>query len=138
LTRPLAAIVMAAGLGTRMRSDLPKHLHPLLGRRVIDWALDPVALGPERVVVVCSPETCADLESSLPEGVETALQHEGHSAASHRALATQGRRAAAERTRADRSAAARKAARTKGPVGRVAAARKAAATRAKHARRATG
>jgi hypothetical protein len=72
------------------------------------------------------------------EAVETALQHEGHSAASHRALATQGRRAAAERTRADRSAAARKAARTKGPVGRVAAARKAAATRAKHARRATG
>ena len=66
--------------------------------------------------------------------VETALQHEGHSAASHRALAAQARRAAGERTRADRSAAARKAARTKGPAGRVAAARKAAVTRAKHAR----
>jgi hypothetical protein len=69
------------------------------------------------------------------EAVETALRHEGHSAASHRALATQARRAANQRTRADRSAAARKAARTKGPAGRVAAARKAAATRAKHARR---
>jgi bifunctional UDP-N-acetylglucosamine pyrophosphorylase/glucosamine-1-phosphate N-acetyltransferase len=77
LTRPLAAIVMAAGLGTRMRSDRPKHLHPLLGRRVLDWALDPaVALGPERVVVVCSPETCGEIEGSLPLGAETALQEE--------------------------------------------------------------
>ena len=30
---------MAGGLGTRMRSDLPKHLHPLLGRRMVDWVL---------------------------------------------------------------------------------------------------
>ena len=72
------------------------------------------------------------------EAVEAALQREGHSAASHRALATQAHRAAGERTAADRSAAARKAARTKGPSGRVAAARKAAATRAKQSRRVAG
>jgi bifunctional N-acetylglucosamine-1-phosphate-uridyltransferase/glucosamine-1-phosphate-acetyltransferase GlmU-like protein len=30
---------MAAGLGTRMRSALPKHLHPLLGRRLADWVV---------------------------------------------------------------------------------------------------
>jgi hypothetical protein len=72
------------------------------------------------------------------EAVEAALQREGHSAASHRALATQAHRAAGERTAADRSTAARKAARTKGPSARVAAARKAAATRAKHSRRAAG
>ena len=30
---------MAAGLGTRMRSATPKHLHPLLGRRMVDWVL---------------------------------------------------------------------------------------------------
>ena len=35
----LGAVVMAAGLGTRMRSDVPKHLHPLLGRRMVDWVL---------------------------------------------------------------------------------------------------
>jgi len=35
----LAAVVMAAGLGTRMRSQTPKHLHPLLGRRLVDWAI---------------------------------------------------------------------------------------------------
>ena len=36
----LGAVVMAAGLGTRMRSDIPKHLHPLLGRRMVDWVLE--------------------------------------------------------------------------------------------------
>ncbi|TML71656.1 MAG: glycosyl transferase family 2, partial [Actinobacteria bacterium] len=36
----LAAIVMAAGQGTRMKSATPKHLHPLLGRRLLDWVLD--------------------------------------------------------------------------------------------------
>ncbi len=68
---------MAAGLGTRMRSERPKHLHPLLGRRVLDWALDPArALAPERLVVICSPETCGEIEGSLPAGVATAVQEE--------------------------------------------------------------
>ena len=31
---------MAAGLGTRMKSDVPKHLHPILGRRMVDWVLE--------------------------------------------------------------------------------------------------
>ena len=35
----LAAVVMAGGLGTRMRSATPKHLHPLLGRRMVDWVV---------------------------------------------------------------------------------------------------
>ena len=30
---------MAAGLGTRMRSAVPKHLHDILGRRMVDWVL---------------------------------------------------------------------------------------------------
>ena len=33
----LAAVVMAGGLGTRMRSATPKHLHPILGQRMVDW-----------------------------------------------------------------------------------------------------
>jgi bifunctional UDP-N-acetylglucosamine pyrophosphorylase/glucosamine-1-phosphate N-acetyltransferase len=48
---------MAAGLGTRMRSATPKHLHPLLGRRMVDWVLAAVEpLDPEPLVVVASPE----------------------------------------------------------------------------------
>jgi bifunctional UDP-N-acetylglucosamine pyrophosphorylase/glucosamine-1-phosphate N-acetyltransferase len=68
---------MAAGLGTRMRSSLPKHLHPLLGRRVLDWAIKPaLSLPLEALVVVCSPETRADLEGTLPETVAIAVQED--------------------------------------------------------------
>ena len=58
MSSDLAAVVMAAGLGTRMRSAVPKHLHPLLGRRVVDWVLEAAReLGCEPLVVVASRET---------------------------------------------------------------------------------
>jgi bifunctional UDP-N-acetylglucosamine pyrophosphorylase / glucosamine-1-phosphate N-acetyltransferase len=47
---------MAAGLGTRMRSAVPKHLHTLLGRRMVDWVIAAAEpLGPDPLVVVTSP-----------------------------------------------------------------------------------
>ena len=49
---------MAAGLGTRMRSETPKHLHPLLGKRMVDWVLDAArGVDPDPLVVVASAET---------------------------------------------------------------------------------
>ena len=49
---------MAGGLGTRMRSAVPKHLHPLLGRRMVDWVLEAVRpLDPAPLVVIASPES---------------------------------------------------------------------------------
>jgi bifunctional UDP-N-acetylglucosamine pyrophosphorylase / glucosamine-1-phosphate N-acetyltransferase len=49
----LYAIVLAAGQGTRMKSDLPKVLHPALGRPMVHWVLDSVAsLHPEKTLVV--------------------------------------------------------------------------------------
>ena len=63
---------MAAGLGTRMRSSVPKHLHPLLGRRVVDWVLAALApLAPERVIVVTSPTT-----ADAYVGLEVVVQRE--------------------------------------------------------------
>ena len=54
----LAAVVMAGGMGTRMRSATPKHLHPILGRRMVDWVLEAARpLGPEPLVVIASPES---------------------------------------------------------------------------------
>ena len=51
--RPLSAIVLAAGEGTRMRSAMPKPLHRLCGRPMILYVLDALGvLNPERVVVV--------------------------------------------------------------------------------------
>ena len=52
LTAP-AAIVLAAGLGTRMRSRIPKVLHPLAGRPMLHHVLDALATaGIARPVVV--------------------------------------------------------------------------------------
>jgi bifunctional UDP-N-acetylglucosamine pyrophosphorylase/glucosamine-1-phosphate N-acetyltransferase len=49
----LAVIVLAAGQGTRMQSDLPKVLHPLAGRPMIEHVLDAVrGLQPGRLIVV--------------------------------------------------------------------------------------
>src|SRR5215475_5460889 len=68
----LAAVVMAGGIGTRMKSATPKHLHPLLGRRMVDWVSGAAReAGVERVVVVASPQT-----SALLDGVEVAVQDE--------------------------------------------------------------
>jgi bifunctional UDP-N-acetylglucosamine pyrophosphorylase/glucosamine-1-phosphate N-acetyltransferase len=68
---PLAAVVMAAGLGTRMRSKVPKHLHPLLGKRVVDWVLDAAReAGVERLVVVVAPgneDAFEDVEVAVQE-----------------------------------------------------------------------
>jgi bifunctional UDP-N-acetylglucosamine pyrophosphorylase/glucosamine-1-phosphate N-acetyltransferase len=84
-TPKLAAVVLAAGLGTRMRSETPKHLHPLLGRRLADWVIEAAReLGPESLVVVVSP----DAQDAF-EDVEVAVQHEprgtGDAAAAARA-----------------------------------------------------
>jgi bifunctional UDP-N-acetylglucosamine pyrophosphorylase/glucosamine-1-phosphate N-acetyltransferase len=52
-TRPLSAVVMAAGEGTRMKSSRPKPLHVLCGRPMVLHVLDAVAgLKPQRAVVV--------------------------------------------------------------------------------------
>jgi len=68
----LAAVVMAAGLGTRMHSGTPKHLHPLLGRRVLDWVLEAVRpLGPDPLVVVVAPDGQTEIQ-----GAETAVQRD--------------------------------------------------------------
>jgi len=71
MANPLAAVVMAGGLGTRMKSATPKHLHSLLGRRMVDWVVKAAQdAGVDRVVVVASPDA-ADSYA----GVEVALQH---------------------------------------------------------------
>jgi len=68
----LAAVVMAAGLSTRMRSATPKHFHPLLGRRMVDWVLEVAQeLGADPLVVVTSPQSL-----ELFDGVTLAVQDE--------------------------------------------------------------
>ncbi len=68
-------VILAAGQGTRMRSEVPKLLHPLCGRPMVAW---PVAAatdaGAARIVVVDGPER--RLEPSLGDGIELAVQEQ--------------------------------------------------------------
>ncbi|MGV8930185.1 MAG: bifunctional UDP-N-acetylglucosamine diphosphorylase/glucosamine-1-phosphate N-acetyltransferase GlmU [Brevundimonas sp.] len=70
--QPRAAIILAAGQGTRMKSPLPKVLHPVGGRAMLDHAIDAAeALGCERIIVVVgdhSPEVRAHVVKRLGEG----------------------------------------------------------------------
>ena len=71
----LTAVILAAGQGTRMRSQLPKMLHPLCGRPLVGWPIAAArAAGADRIVVVDSPVNA--LRDHLPEGVSTVVQHE--------------------------------------------------------------
>lgn len=48
-----SVVILAAGLGKRMRSARPKVLHPLCGRSMLEWVLDQaLALEPQRVILV--------------------------------------------------------------------------------------
>jgi 2-C-methyl-D-erythritol 4-phosphate cytidylyltransferase/2-C-methyl-D-erythritol 2,4-cyclodiphosphate synthase len=60
-----AALIVAAGRGTRAGGDCPKQWQPLLGRRVIDWTLDAFldADGIDRILVVLHPD---DLDRLAP------------------------------------------------------------------------
>jgi bifunctional UDP-N-acetylglucosamine pyrophosphorylase/glucosamine-1-phosphate N-acetyltransferase len=66
-------LILAAGRGTRMRSNTPKVLHDVCGLPMVMWPVRAaLEAGAGRVVVVDSPERA--LERVLPEGVELAVQ----------------------------------------------------------------
>jgi bifunctional UDP-N-acetylglucosamine pyrophosphorylase / glucosamine-1-phosphate N-acetyltransferase len=68
----VAAVILAGGLGTRMRSGTPKHLHPLLGRRLVDWVVAAArAVDPDPLVIVSGPDHAAEFE-----GLAVAVQDE--------------------------------------------------------------
>ncbi|MET0824275.1 MAG: NTP transferase domain-containing protein, partial [Solirubrobacterales bacterium] len=68
-------LIMAAGEGTRMRSSLPKVLHPVCGRPMVAWPVIAAReAGAERIAVIVSPDR--DLTAGLPEGTETVIQPE--------------------------------------------------------------
>ncbi|RJQ29950.1 MAG: bifunctional UDP-N-acetylglucosamine diphosphorylase/glucosamine-1-phosphate N-acetyltransferase GlmU [Peptococcaceae bacterium] len=72
----LAAVILAAGKGTRMKSKLPKVLHKLCGRPIIDYVLDAVlAAGIEKVIVVTG-YGAPEVARVLGDRAGTALQAE--------------------------------------------------------------
>lgn len=58
MTKPaIAAVILAAGKGTRMKSDLPKVMMPLCGKPMIRYPLETLEkMGVEKIVVVTAPD----------------------------------------------------------------------------------
>jgi bifunctional UDP-N-acetylglucosamine pyrophosphorylase / glucosamine-1-phosphate N-acetyltransferase len=76
-----AVLVLAAGAGTRMRSDTPKVLHTLAGRTMLSHALHAVAkVAPQHLVVVVGQDrekvapAIAELAGELGRTIDTAVQ----------------------------------------------------------------
>ncbi|MDQ2684072.1 MAG: NTP transferase domain-containing protein, partial [Chloroflexota bacterium] len=83
MSRGIAAVILAAGAGSRMRSALPKPLHTVAGRPMIDLVIDAIdTVRPAVVVVVLSPalvannDIVAHLEMRLGERLRIATQAE--------------------------------------------------------------
>jgi bifunctional UDP-N-acetylglucosamine pyrophosphorylase/glucosamine-1-phosphate N-acetyltransferase len=73
---PLAVVILAAGLGTRMKSEAPKVLHEVCGRPMLSYVIDAaLSVSPARIVVVTGPDQDAIAEI-LPVGCERAVQQE--------------------------------------------------------------
>jgi bifunctional UDP-N-acetylglucosamine pyrophosphorylase/glucosamine-1-phosphate N-acetyltransferase len=71
----LVAIVLAAGIGKRMQSDLPKVLHPVLGRPMLEHVLDAVrAVGVQRSIVVVGHQAERVQSAITRRDVEFVLQ----------------------------------------------------------------
>jgi bifunctional UDP-N-acetylglucosamine pyrophosphorylase/glucosamine-1-phosphate N-acetyltransferase len=77
MTAPIAAIILAAGKGTRMKSDTHKVLHPLAGRPMLLHLIDSVdALDPARTIVVVGAGREQVEAAVQPLGAETVQQVE--------------------------------------------------------------
>ncbi|HWD76999.1 MAG TPA: bifunctional UDP-N-acetylglucosamine diphosphorylase/glucosamine-1-phosphate N-acetyltransferase GlmU [Solirubrobacteraceae bacterium] len=74
MTAPVV-VILAAGQGTRMRSEVPKLLHPLCGRPIIEWTIAAARdAGAGTIVLVDSPER--QLEFAVADGVVLAVQEQ--------------------------------------------------------------
>jgi bifunctional UDP-N-acetylglucosamine pyrophosphorylase/glucosamine-1-phosphate N-acetyltransferase len=86
--RPLAALVLAAGKGTRLASSRPKVLHEVCGRPLLGYSIAAAeTLRPERLLVVVGPEA-DEVRHRFADRVEFAVQAEprgtGHAVGSCR------------------------------------------------------
>lgn len=72
----VATVVLAAGYGTRMKSDLPKMMHPVMGRPMIQWAVNTAQAVSQLPPVVVVGHKRELIEQLLGEQVQYALQPE--------------------------------------------------------------
>lgn len=74
ISRELAVVVLAAGKGTRMKSEVPKVIHAVLGRTVLGWVLAAAGpLGAARTIVVVG-HGADQVRATIGDQVETVVQ----------------------------------------------------------------
>ena len=80
MAESFTVLIMAAGHGTRMHSHLPKVLHRVCGKPMVEWVADAAReAGAERVLCVVRPG--GGVGDMLPDGIEPVEQHEGEGTA---------------------------------------------------------
>jgi bifunctional UDP-N-acetylglucosamine pyrophosphorylase/glucosamine-1-phosphate N-acetyltransferase len=72
--RILHAIILAAGEGTRMKSELPKVLHPICGRPMIAYALDLAAAAGVKQPIVVLGKGADEVKRRLPTEAKAVIQ----------------------------------------------------------------
>ncbi len=78
-TAPLAIVILAAGKGTRMKSTLPKVMHPIAGWPMLRHSLETAkSLNPVKTVLVVSPgmEQVQEFAHLISPGIHIAIQKE--------------------------------------------------------------
>jgi bifunctional UDP-N-acetylglucosamine pyrophosphorylase/glucosamine-1-phosphate N-acetyltransferase len=93
MPEPFTALVMAAGRGTRMRSSLPKVLHPVCGRPMVEWVIE-AARDAGAGDTVCVTRPGDGVAEGLPAGATVVEQSEGEGTG---AAVLAGRKAVGER-----------------------------------------
>ena len=76
MAEQLTVLIMAAGHGTRMRSSVPKVLHPVAGKPMVHWVIE-AARGAGAGRILCITRPGDGVAEGLLEGVEAVEQTEG-------------------------------------------------------------
>ncbi len=74
--RDITAVVLAAGEGTRMKSDIPKVLHSVRGRPMVQWVIDACRRAGIQQIVVVVGHGGTEVRAAVGEGVAWAIQEE--------------------------------------------------------------
>lgn len=77
MTAKLQALILAAGKGTRMKSELPKVVHPILGKPMVSYVIEAArAVGSEKITLVTGYKSAMVKDSLRDEDVEFVEQTE--------------------------------------------------------------
>lgn len=87
MSDPATAVILAAGLGTRMRSRLPKAMHPLAGRPMLLHLIDNCRDVFGRIVVVAGPDMPEVARAAAPYTVVVQAERRGTAHAALQAAA---------------------------------------------------